>query len=641
VRILLVELFVRENAPGGDACAEAVRIILRETPHLVKARSAATAAATCVFRARLAEAFGVRGFYHSIIPGKGQPLHALLAAAFPRAFQAYRDYGFSGELHAADQAVREALDRLADAGLGNDIDSTVVEPAVSMISNALSTVRDAFEAMAGGEWRAALSRAMVFAEAHLMSYNLHVWGVPDAIVEDPVGGLAVVVEWKSYVPEGAAAARVEAEDIAQAITYAMLEAERLYYRPTPLYYEHPGPRWTVNDYVDRILGSPPNGRGARIIPVIIRRLVRPTPASPVTIPHPLLCRGARRSARKCEYEWLRELIARIVLAAEHLALSVTNIEHYLRRILKGIIPESSCRGPDNRLVPRRVPRVSLWGQDITLPRGRPLARPPRYPCKVCPDEARVVCEFYVSRGGNLSYSLSNQQLAMLLREALERVRREAWRARFALFKERENALRPYKLYRERALLHGVNGDWIRGRIDTRLIDGGRLDFFDEARVDVASGELELSRPVTRWEKDHEIVVTLREGKPATVLLREEHVRDPLLRVGFHGVVSEVDYDFSQGRLVVRVRAPNNPSRLQVLVLDELRAQQQAYFQGVVAFESNVDLTQIELQGIAAAEIGTIARIQAIARASSAQSSEDILAALFGGLRIPGGGGSYG
>ncbi len=614
---MLIEHFFASET-GRSACGRLGAEILGSTAHLVRARSAAVAAAGCVFQARLGETMGVRGFYHSVLPGKGVVLHLLLALSFPRAFREYVRGGFSVGSR-FDSVVEGSIGRLVELGFEDEISGIDSEKlgveASQMLSHGLEFVAEAFRAMHGGGWREALARSVVLVENHMLSYALHVWGVPDVIVEDPVTGTAVVVEWKTYTPSETRSAEVDEVDEAQAYVYALLEAERL-----------EGPASSFEDLRRVVLGDPPGGSGARVVPGVVR-LVRTARASPVRARHPLLCLGYK-SREKCGYEELSALLARIVLAAEHLALTVTDVSGYLREMR---VPEALCSvrsGDRERVVFRRVPRVNLDGVEVRLSWGSPLRDPLPRICRRCIPGVREVCKYYLSKGGSI-LDQDDRTINVAVREALEKavrdVWREAWKARFSVYSLRENALRPYRVYRENALRFGPNGDWIKGSLETRVLgEGYRLDYFDEARV--VDGELVLKRRPMRWEAERGFLVTLREGRPAAVFFREEHVRDPLLRLSFHGTVSSASFDPVDWSVTVVVSPANKPSRVYPEILQEILDGRPEAAQGVVAMEVNVDLTQLELLGITAAELGTASRIAA----GRASEPEDILALYFGG-----------
>ncbi len=622
--MLIERFFSRET--GRESCGDIGARLLSSTAHLIRARSVAVAATGCVFQARLGETMGVRGFYHSVLPGKGVILHLLLALSFPRAFREFAKRGFEAGAW-VDSIVDESIDRLLELGFEEDVNSESREKlrgeASQMLASGLDFVSRAFRAIHREGWREALSRSVVLVENHMLSYTLHVWGVPDVIVEDPVTRTAAVIEWKTYTPDESKSAEVKDPDEAQAYVYALLEAERLYGDPTK------GPL-TFDELRRVVLGDPPSGSGASVIPGFVR-LARTSRASPVRVRHPLLCIGFR-GKDKCGYDVLSDLLAKIVLAAEHLTLSLTNVSKHLRTMG---LPEAPC-SVSGRIVFRRIPWIELDGRRVNLMWGNPRKDPPSRLCNRCIPGVREVCEYYVSKGGNIvdpSLRLLNRAVMEALERAVDNIWREAWRARFAIYGLRENALKPYKTYRKAAITSGVDGDWIKGHLEDRVLrDGFRVDFFDEARVE--DGEVVLKRKPMRWEEEKGYLVTLREGKPAAVFFRERHVRDPLLRLSFHGTVSRVYFDYVDGLVTVRLSPANRPSKIYPEVLSDILSDRPEIASGVVAMEVNVELTQLELMGVTAMEIGTVARLGEAARRLAEGEEvgpQDILALYFGGV----------
>ncbi len=608
---MLIERFFAE-ATGRPGCGEDGGRLLEATAHLVKARSVATAAAQCAFMARLGETMGVRGFYHSVLPGKGEAVHLVLALVFPRAL---REHVRGGSVDYGG-LVEEAFNWLKSGGvldvekIDQSREDEIIRVSEELARAGVKFVETVFQALLGNEAEEALARSRVLAEHQLMSYRLHVWGVADVVVEDPIGRYAAVIEWKSYSPVEGRTAQVTKVDIAQAYVYAMLEAERLGLA-----------RDNFESYVSAVLGEEPDGRGARIVPGV----VRPSPtgrASRIYVKHPRLCIGGRGSG--CEYRELRRLMAALVLAAEHLTLSVTDLKAHLRDARN---VEEICsvvtRGGKRRPVFRLVPELVLDGTRVRLPMGNPLREELRWPCSLCPDNVREACIYYLRSGGDPRYA------------DFKAFRSESWRARFAIYAHRENALAPYKHFRDLALRYGSGMEWIRGRLANRVLpDGSRVDLFDEAWVD--SDELVLERPPLRWELENMHLFTLREGKPAAVFLNERHVRDPLLRASFHGSVSSVKYDDKADRVYVRVAPANKLSRIYPALLEHLAETSPDAFHDVVALEVNVELTQLELLGVTAAEMGTVRRgAEALERLSREEQleAEDMLALLFGGVKI--------
>lgn len=613
---MLIERFFRDQT-GRDACGKYGLALLDSTSHLVRARSVATAAVQCIYMARLAEVMGVRGFQYSVIPGKGQVVHLVLSMAFPKLMA---EYVSKGELEDSDyrREVEYAVDWLKVNGVLDltreefPREDVVIEQSQELAIGGVYFVERAFSSMLGNKFREALSNAVVLTEHNMLSYKLHVWGVADAIIEDPESGRAVIIEWKTYSSSESRTPSISEVDIAQAYVYALLESERL---------GHTHLKSRFEDYVRSVLGEPEKGRKAKIIPGV----VRPSPtgrASRVYVRHPLHCEGPT-SKNRCDYYELRKLLAKIVLSAEHLALALTDI----RRLENWRSVEDLCkvkRLERERTVFRLTPEIEFEESQIWLPRGNPLREKLRWPCSACHDNVLEACIYYM-RSGIKDPTFDD----------FKKARNEAWRARFAVYEHRENALMPYKQLLKMALDFGVDFSWIKGSLRRRVLpDGSRVDFFEEAYIE--DDEVVLIRPPMKWEKENSHLFTLREGKPAAIYFNEEHVTYPFHRLSFHGSVSSVEYDSETDNVTVRVAPANKISRIYPKILEFHYDRRARVFRNVVALEVNVELTQLELLGIAAAEMGTIRRAvkarQAMLRGEE-PGEEDLLALLFAGVGL--------
>jgi len=567
---------------GRRKCGEWAREVLDKTSHLVKARSVAYAASFCVYAARLAEAMGVTGFWHSILPGKGSLVHKLLAVAFPLMILENREKLARGPSHAlprdAAGYIEEAEKRLesADIPITDEAERRVLDAArrdaAAMLENAARFVSEASNRVGLD-----LMRARVYSEMQLISYRLHVWGVLDALVEDPYSRRALVVEWKSGVENGKAPT-VHDWELAQVHVYALMEADRLGYE----------------DPKDAVLKG-----------YVVPAIVKPRGRYPVYSISPKYKTSERR-------ESLEELLDNVVLAAEHLTLIVCNVQELVGREADVLCRIKGYRG---RLISafRKVPE-GLRG-------GNPKNEVLRWPCKAC--NMREECLFYI-------YSS----------EEPDELDRLAWKTRHAIYKVRENALEPYKALRE--FLAGEDIWRLPSEERSRLVEeavqrlagklgtGNRFDVFEEAYA-TGSG-LVLLRKAREYEERQERVMTVREGKPVAVFFGEMHVRDPLLLLTYTGRVGEVSIEGSE--LSVHVCAPNITSKLTDVLFELYLSKWPELSTAVLALETNVDLTQLELKAIDAFQRGTKHAIQAFKETGEAPKSieefkEKALAELFG------------
>jgi len=218
--------------------------------------------------------------------------------------------------------------------------------------------------------------------------------------------------------------------------------------------------------------------------------------------------------------------------------------------------------------------------------------------------------------------------------------RLAWRTRHAIYEVRENALEPYKALREvlvgediwrlssdeRAKLVEETVRKLAGKLGT----GNRFDVFEEAYA-TKSG-LTLRRRVREYEESQKRVMTVREGKPVAVFFGEMHVKDPLLLLTYTGRVGEVSIEGDE--LSVYVCAPNIASKLTDVLFEIYLSEWPELSNTVLALETNVDLTQLELKAIDAFQRGTKHAIQKLKEAEEAPKSieefkEKALAELFG------------
>jgi len=530
---LLIEEHIR-RLTGLDGCAKKASEILRQTAHLIKARSVAYGSAQCIFKARLVEAFGASGFFQSIIPGKGSLVHQILAISFPYAFIDF----INDDLQNLDRYINEAVYTLEENGMIPDpspnLIATAKKESVTMLERALDTIPEISERIG-----LKLNNARVYTEIQLMSYKLHIWGVLDALIEDHINQRAIVIDWKTREQLEGRAAQIGDPDIAQVCAYAMLVADRLGFED---------PRKPVLE--------------GKIVPIIIR----PRGKIPVAGISPAYKTMDRRLS-------LEQYLNRIILTAEHLTLTLTNV-----RKLAGSDFDKICRFKSSRSG-RRVSAFRYTPSD--LPRGNP--ENDRYPCNVC--GLREECLFYIRT------SIEPEEIDRL-----------AWRSRFAIYSIRENALQPYKEIHDKIAYYNLSADSLEhGELFT-LEGGSRIDIFDEAE---APGDcIIVKRDLRKKELEEDRIITIREGKPAALFFHEEHVRSPLLRLCFVGRVDEVTIDEDNEKILVTVGAPNIPSRLHQVLFKFYLKQWGDLTSRIIGVETNVDLTQLELRAIDAFQRGT-------------------------------------
>ena len=589
---VLIEEYVKQmvsrygSAHSADFCTRVAGELLESTSHLVKVSSIARGAGVCVFIARLIELMGVRGLYHSVLPGKGAVVHQLLAVAFPRILRDTVAGGLSrNEVPKIARSLVEEVYRLLENmdALYTDNQNVIEEAKNDAVIMAVNGVE--FVTRFACRFGVNLEKASVYTELPLMSYRLHMWGVADVVIEDSESRSALIIEWKSYRGSNERTPRISIEDVLQAYGYALLEADRLGY----------------DDVLQPVLDNR--------IGIAVVRPVSSGRAIPYYVVYP---REACTASSCWSRDELREQIEFMMLLAEHLTLVLASKKKAANRLqMRWDTIETMCSirtwSGATRPVFNRIPEHPLLRKRMSNPKRRDSS----WPCNACP--YRDACEYYV-------FSSTDPEFID--------VRRLAWRTRYAIMEIRENALQPYREIRDLVISHG-GYDWVRGHVKTRILsDGNRVDFFDEANVE--EDGVVLHRRPTRFEDSEDIIITLREGKPAVVYFNESHVADPLLRLGFYGIVTDAKYDETIDRIIVRLEPASPPSRIYIPLLLDLQQRSPELFRNVLAFEVNVELTHLELLAVDAFERGTYKALEEFEQ-ETLEEAEKTLALILGGL----------
>ncbi|MGC9107340.1 MAG: PD-(D/E)XK nuclease family protein, partial [Infirmifilum sp.] len=382
------------------------------------------------------------------------------------------------------------------------------------------------------------SRLRTYAELQLIDYSVHMWGVPDLVVEDPEGRKAVIIDWKT--DEGSPSEREKF----QVYSYAVLEAIRLGYRD-------------VQQILDAI--APARPEESRIYVAIIR------PTHPYS-DHPLMPVSGSRRGNVASREELVERIRRILISAKYLTALVVDFGVMCCRD-----SHENYRLKDQCSV--KLGENSYYALRLTppeLPRGNPR-RQERYPCKVCPysDERSKLreCSFYFG-------STDKDRIDDLM-----------WAFRYRVYGERERAMMPYKaLYElsnklgDLATLVGDlrGGSWYKVTISNGNVSVSRNRDTSETRrrlrphkqkcgvVEVEFKELNYSTDLRlgvygmKWIGDEALflwrnympcegveggdivaVYAPRERQPVMVVAPESHVSNLTLGVSLYGRVEWV------------------------------------------------------------------------------------------------------
>jgi hypothetical protein len=284
-----------------------------------------------------------------------------------------------------------------------------------------------------------------------------------------------------------------------------------------------------------------------VFPVVIRDKGRKNPYSISR------CFKTANSTRLSEEKILKE----IKLAATHLILSMLNLKKVDSSWDRE--KEKALCGSGGKVVFRYVPEA-LRNKGYTL---NPHVNT-NYPCGSC--RLREACKFYL-------FSKQNP----------DEVHQLAWRTRYRVYGVRENALLPFYSIAKMS--------WVRGFI--RLEGGARADFFERIEVDEEELKADLIRSVREEEERRGVPLTVREGKPVTIFLGDSE--EIIYSTSFSGNVDKVLTQGDELRVVVSFEGKF--TKLSYFLLRDLLSREEKLSRGVVAVESNVDLTHIELMAI--------------------------------------------
>ncbi|MGC8542903.1 MAG: hypothetical protein ACP5NQ_03080, partial [Vulcanisaeta sp.] len=274
-----------------------------------------------------------------------------------------------------------------------------------------------------------------YTELELVDYKLHIWGVPDLLIEHPGTRKAIVIEWKS---DEEAPREVEKY---QAYIYAMLEAIRL------------GHGETFNEIVNVIASD--NINDTKILPIIIR-------PNCAYSDHPLYPISCNKNTKPASIEDIRDRLNRIIITSTYLTLLLMDIDALLYGVEKH---------RDKRVITTREKCVAKRdGNDggsiyilrmtpATLPRGYPMKQD-NYPCIACPfsnERSKLQeCKFYFG-------SFEKDRLDKLM-----------WLYRFKVYRERDRDLLMYRALYLASELLGLKLHDFASKIGTQFC-GLRLD----------------------------------------------------------------------------------------------------------------------------------------------------------------------
>lgn len=376
---------------------------ITRTSHVVKATTVAWGAGLCIYAARLMAAIGARKVISENLPGKGSDVHKVLAVSSLEYLDLWRR-GDSVDEKTLRIIINNSIEELDDLIKKNDENiKEVIDKSVKMLKNLIGVLPNALEKLGIGYQDYGDLRFLT--ELELVDYRLHIWGVPDLIIEHPRARKAIVVEWKS--DEGSP----RETDKFQAYIYAMLEARRLGYGET------------FDDIINAI--APDDVNATKVFPIIIR------PTYPYS-DHPILPMSGR-NANPADIQELRDRLRRIAITSTYLTLLLMDID----ALLYG---KDSKRGNDvmktrDRCAVERKDRGSrnyifrMTPAILYKHSGYP-AKQDGYQCRICPfsDENSKLreCTFY---------------FGLYEKDKLDKL---IWNFRFKVYRERDRDLIMYK-----------------------------------------------------------------------------------------------------------------------------------------------------------------------------------------------------
>jgi len=523
---------------GLKACKNVLMEGLRGTSHLIKAVSVARAVGRCPFEARLIEVMGASDFMASasVFPGKGLSVHQVLAVAVPRLFNDFLKY-------------------LDFTGAYKSIDDYVKEAFDELVTTGVPPIAEEGGTRKNIILSSARLMAGKFIELMRDVHNRELIDLSKARVRSELQ----LYDYKLHI-RGIADLVVENPESKRGVVIEWKTSRGAEGGATPSSDE------LAQAYIYAILiahrlGYPDGTKAVlecNVFPVIIRDRGR---INPYSVSH------CYPTANRVFDE--KNLLNQIKFAATHLILSILDLrkvdnswDRDKERKICGV------KEGDKVVVKyRRVPKILFEDKHYLL---NPKENKD-YPCKSC--GLKDACEFYLFSG-----------------HGMEEVDKLAWRARYRVFGVRENALQPfYALAKE-----GYINSFIR------LGGASRADYFESLEFDSDGLKVRLRRPIREEEENRGIPLTVREGKPAIIFLRDAD--EIIYSTNFTGNVDSVSVRGDEVNVVVSFEGKY--TRLEYFLLKELVEREPNLKQGVVVIEGNVDLTHIELTSIDAFQRAT-------------------------------------
>jgi hypothetical protein len=570
-------------------CKTYVDSALKATCHVARAGSVAYAAGFCAYYARMVEKMGVFEVIRENISGKGKALHNLLAHAAQRLFleSKWRDALTKKEM--VDQILRESADIVPNTS------DRVINDAKIMLEKLLGALSRLHRKNIIGD------SLFPIVEQEFLDFDDHIYGTPDLILEDTNNKRAVVVDWKSYKDDS----KLNDVDIAQVITYSIIEARRLGITG-------------LEEVETAILGiNPTDLSGLSDVSSYYQSLNSQLKIIPTIItasenryypPHPIYLDEQDNTHLVTSLKSLQEIIRRVFIAADHLTLQLTNITS-----LHAGIRHVSWKEIKEALSKYCITNKGYYAFNATpcgiLPCGKPVLQR-EGPCTVCQfagDDGP--CKFYFAR--------ENEDFDTLM-----------WRLRYKVFEEKERNLVSYRaidlLFRDRGTVDVLLKDerkYAKGyRIDLTSglpqievnksvvfyvnvkrgkVNLGKIRFdivsVNDIEVNTDEGMLIVRRKLREIEKNEQKYIgVLKRSSVGLYILSS---RMPLLNINTFMMIDKIDYDNETFIYYLYTPSPVLYQNFLLFTQYLTHFKKTSHDTKLIMFEADVNLTLMELRGI--------------------------------------------
>jgi len=385
------------------------------------------------------------GVYETVlesVSGKGRIIHRLLAFASQDMFL---NYELRKIFSSREEVVSESINN-AISNLEQEVGDKVRDQAKKLMTRLVAGLNRAISLLNIN----LNSKLFPIVEQELIDFDDHMYGTPDLILEDLSAKKAVVVEWKTYATESS---KVSDVDKAQVVAYSIMEARRLGIMGIKEVFKsiigvddislikklkkalldlqdsnQPHEWSTKMAELNKIVNDIRRGiaNNLRVLPLIVS-------TSKSYPPHPFmylyrqtnLLNTAKRIIK------LYDTMKRVLIAADHLTLQITNVENLLacseglgRDEIKQLLHQN-CRSQTGYLSFNYTPCDML-------PCGVPRSQE-KWPCKT--RKGNFYCSFAGDNGPCTFYFGRDRK------EDFESI---MWKLRYDIFEKKEKGLISYK-----------------------------------------------------------------------------------------------------------------------------------------------------------------------------------------------------